>query len=161
MNSVIKIFYSGNRFKRMFNILLFTSLLLVVNYRFSNAQRFYSSAPKSIPENQNFNLSFTLENAQGSNLRLPPLNDFTIVGGPSTSTSMQIMNGNMSQSQTYTYVIRPKKQGTFKIGKASIDVNGNTLQSNELTIEVTAPAARQQSGQDHCRADAFANGGIT
>lgn len=129
------------------SVTVFLSVFLFFNINISIAQQFSASAPKSIPENQNFNLSFTLENAQGNNLQLPPINDFTITGGPSTSTSMQIMNGSMTQSQTYTYTLRPKKQGTFKIGKASISVNGATLYSNELTVTVTAPSSKPQRQQ--------------
>ncbi|MEO6168376.1 MAG: BatD family protein, partial [Chitinophagales bacterium] len=118
---------------------------IFINYQLSSAQvKFYVSAPKSIPENQNFNLVYTIENANGSNLRLSSLNDFSLLGGPSSSTSMRIINGAVSQSASYTYVLRPKQQGTFKIGKATIEVNGSTIESNELTIEVTAPSSKPQ-----------------
>jgi hypothetical protein len=60
---------------------------------------------------------------------------------------MQIINGNVTQSASYTYVLRPKQQGTFKIGKATVEINGNVVESNELTIEVTAPSSRAQSQQ--------------
>ena len=110
--------------------------------------KFSAAALNSIPENQNFNLSFTLQNSNGKNLRLPAINDFTVVGGPSTSSSTTIMNGSVSQSETYTYVLRPKKQGTFKIGKASIDAGGTTLYSNEVSITVTAPSAQKPKQQN-------------
>ncbi|HUM46550.1 MAG TPA: BatD family protein [Chitinophagales bacterium] len=127
------------------SFLLFT-ISFLINYPSSSAQvKFYVSAPKSIPENQNFNLVYTIENANGSNLRLPLLSDFSLLGGPNSSTSMRIINGAVSQSASYTYVLRPKQQGTFKIGKATIVVNGNTIESNELTIEVTAPASQPQT----------------
>lgn len=109
--------------------------------------RFSASAPSSVAENQNFNLTFTLENANGRNLRPPSLSDFTVLGGPNTSSSMQIINGSVSQSASYTYVLRPKQQGSFKIGKASIEANGTTYESNELTIQVTAPSAQQPAQQ--------------
>src|SRR4030095_618705 len=74
-------------------------LLVVFIHQPSSAQvRFSASAPNSIPENQNLNLTFTLESANGSNLRLPPMSDFSLLGGPSTSTSMQIINGSVTQS---------------------------------------------------------------
>ncbi len=106
--------------------------------------KFYASAPKSIPVNSNFQIGFTLENANGSNLKPPAFSDFQVLGGPNTSTSMQWVNGNVTQSVTYNYVLRPKNQGTFKIGKGSIVVSGATLESNELTIQVTSPVTQQQ-----------------
>lgn len=124
------------------------SLVMLLFAATSIAQvRFYASAPKSVAENQNFNLTFTIENANGRNLKLPSLNDFTLLGGPSSSTSMQSINGAVSQSASYTYVLRPKQQGTFKISKATVEVNGNIMESNELTIVVTAPSAQQPSRQ--------------
>jgi hypothetical protein len=109
--------------------------------------KFYASAPKSVPVNQAFQLSYTLENANGGSLKLPPLNDFQLIGGPNTSTNMQWVNGNVTQSVTYTYVLKPKKEGTFKIEKAGIQVSKVTMESNELTIEVTKAAAQSQTQQ--------------
>ena len=106
--------------------------------------KFYASAPKTIPVNQTFQLKYTLENANGGNLKLPALNDFQLIGGPNTSTSMQWVNGNVTQSVTYSYVLKPKKEGTFKIGKATITVSGVNMESNEVTVEVGKPVQQQQ-----------------
>ncbi len=106
--------------------------------------KFSMSAPKSVPVNQNFQLNVTLENANGSNLRLPNTNDFQVLSGPNTSSSMQWVNGTVSQAVTYSYILKPKQEGTFKLGKASITVSGVNMESNELTIEVGKPAAAQQ-----------------
>jgi hypothetical protein len=123
-------------------------LLLLGCHQLVNAQaKFYASAPKSVPVNQAFQLSYTLENANGGNLKLPPLTDFQLISGPSTSTNMQWINGNVSQSITYTYVLKPKKEGTFKLGKGSIQVSGVTMESNELTIDVTQAVAQPQAQQ--------------
>ncbi|MBK7147694.1 MAG: protein BatD [Bacteroidetes bacterium] len=113
-----------------------------------NAQvKFYATAPKSAAANQNFQLNYTIENGQGSNLKVPNLNDFQVLGGPNTSTSMQWVNGNVTQSVTYSYILRAKKEGTFKIGRASVNIGGANLESNELTIEITKAVAQQQQAQ--------------
>ena len=117
---------------------------------FSQA-KFYAAAPKSVPQNSNFQLSFTIENGNGTNLKPPSISDFQVLGGPNTSTSMQWVNGNVTQSVTYNYILRPKNQGTFKIGKATIQVAGVTLESNEVAIAVTAPVAAQQQQQQRQR----------
>lgn len=106
--------------------------------------KFSIAAPKSVAVNQNFQLDITLENGNGSNLRPPAFNDFQVLGGPNTSTSMQWVNGNVTQSVTYSYVLKPKQEGTFKIGKASITVSGVNMESNELTIDVTKAVAQPQ-----------------
>ncbi len=120
--------------------------------------KFYASAPKSVPVNQGFQLSYTLENANGGNLKLPSLSDFQVIGGPNTSTNMQWVNGNVSQSVTYTYVLKPKKEGIYKIAKASIQVSGVTMESNELSIEITKAVAQPQAQQRQRNAfDPFAD----
>jgi hypothetical protein len=125
--------------------LVVISLLLCLS---SLAQvKFYASAPKSAAVNQNFQLNYTIENGQGTNLKVPSLNDFQVLGGPNTSTSMQWVNGNVTQSVTYSYILRAKKEGTFKIGRASVNISGANLESNELTIEITKAVAQQQQAQ--------------
>jgi hypothetical protein len=133
-------------------VFLLSCALYVVS--FSQA-KFYASAPKSVPQNSNFQLGFTIENRNGTNLKPPAFTDFTLVGGPNTSTSMQWVNGNVTQSVTYNYILRPKNQGTFKIGKGSIQVSGVTMESNELTIQVTAPVAQQQQHRQRNPFDPF------
>ncbi|MCX6197906.1 MAG: BatD family protein [Bacteroidetes bacterium] len=123
-------------------------LLSIVYCLSSSAQaKFYASAPKSVPLNSNFQLSLTIENGNGTNLKPPAVSDFQVLGGPNTSTSRQWVNGNVTQSVTYNYILRPKNQGAFKIGKASIVVSGVTMESNEISIEVTAAVAQQQQQQ--------------
>ncbi len=99
-----------------------------------------------------FTLSFVLTNAGtggGRNLKLPSLDKFRIMMGPSTSTSMQIINGAVSSSATYSYVLQPKEIGKFTIGTASIEAGGATYSSRPITIEVVkaAPRPKQQTQQ--------------
>ncbi len=139
-----------------FRIFALALLLSMVGCQWSFSQaKFYASAPKSVPQNSNFQLSYTLENANGSSLKPTAVNDFQVLGGPNTSTSMQWVNGNVTQSVTYNYILRPKNQGTFKIGKASIVVSGVTMESNEVSVEVTAPVAAQQQQQQRRQRNPF------
>ena len=118
--------------------------------------KFYANTnTKTIPLNQNFQLNFVVENGQAKTLTPPNLNDFQVLNGPNTSQSMQWINGNMSQSVTYSYILRPKKEGVFKIGKGSANIEGANVESNELSITVTAPA--QQQAQQQRRRDPFAD----
>ena len=133
-------------------VFLLSCALYVVSF---SQTKFYASAPKSVPQNSNFQLGFTIENGNGTNLKPPAFTDFTLVGGPNTSTSMQWVNGNVTQSVTYNYILRPKNQGTFKIGKATIQVAGVTMESNELSIQVTAPVAQQQQQRQRNPFDPF------
>lgn len=69
------------------------------------------------------------------NVNLPDFSEFAIVGGPSTSTSFQIVNFDMKASKTYTMVLMPKNVGTFRIGAASIKYKGKIY--NSKTVDVT------------------------
>lgn len=126
----------------------FLALLFIMScHQLFSQAKFYAAAPKSVPLNSNFQLSFTLENGNGNGLKPPAFTDFQLLGGPNTSTSMQWVNGNVTQSVTYNYILRPKNQGTFKIGKGTIVVSGVTMESNEVSVQVTAPVAQQQRQQ--------------
>jgi len=144
---------NGNRLKLIAACVFLLSIVSCLP-SFSQA-RFSASAPKSVPQNSNFQLSYTLENGNGSNLKPPAITDFQVLGGPNTSTSMQWVNGNVTQSITYSYILRPKNQGTFKIGKGSIQVAGVTMESNEVTVQVTAPVAAQQQQRQRNPYDPF------
>lgn len=86
--------------------------------------------------NETFQITFTLENADGKNFTPPPFTDFYKLGGPNQSTSMQFINGNMSRSISFSYFLQPKSEGTFTISPATIEVQGRTLKTNSVTIEV-------------------------
>lgn len=103
--------------------------------------RFVMSAPNAVEMGKQFRLSFTL-NERGTNLTLPPdlTSNFDVLMGPSTgqSTSIQTINGRTTTEVTfsYTYILKSKKEGTFEIRPASIEVNGKVFESNSLKIQV-------------------------
>ena len=122
-------------------------LISLLSSAFINAQtKFTVSAPNVVAVGENFRLTYTL-NAQGSNLRVPAFKDFSIISGPnaSTSSNMSIVNGQVSQSVTYTYTyfLQATKEGKYKIDAATISAGGKDYQSNTLSIEVV----KNQSGQ--------------
>ena len=83
-----------------------------------------------------FTATFTLHNADGRDFQPPKFKDFNILSGPSTTTSVQIINGRRSESRGYSYQLQPKKIGVFTIGPATIKANGQTLRTNPFKIEV-------------------------
>jgi hypothetical protein len=96
---------------------------------------------------ERFTLSFELQNAgagAGRNLQLPDLSDFVMLGGPNQSSSMQFINGVVSSSVTYTYVLQPKAVGKWTIGPATIEAGGKTLTSAPIALEVVKGSPRPQ-----------------
>lgn len=80
-------------------------------------------------------VSFTVNNMNVEDFSPPDFEGFR-VQGPSSSTSMSIINGRKSQSITYTYILAPSKMGTFKLKSASIKTDEGTFETEEKTIEV-------------------------
>jgi hypothetical protein len=125
---------------------LLLSLLLITGCVLY-AQKFTASVSKNrVAVGEVFQLDFSI-NASGKNFTPPSFNDFSVYSGPNQSTSMQIVNGSMSQSITLSYYLAAKKEGTFTIGPASISVGGTALQSNPINIEVAKGSAGQQQTQ--------------
>ncbi len=99
------------------------------------------SAPNAVEMGKQFRLSFTL-NERGTNLKLPTdlSSNFDILMGPSTgqSTSIQTINGRTTTevSYSYTFILQAKKEGSFEIRPASIEVGGKVFESNSIKIEV-------------------------
>ena len=115
---------------------------------------FKAVAPNAVVMGQQFRLAYTVNaEAKASDLRIPELTDFEVLMGPSlaTSSSTQIINGNVSSevAYTFTYILMPKKEGTFNIGAASIKVKGANYTSNSLSVKVLPPdkAAEANGGQ--------------
>jgi hypothetical protein len=134
---------------RITYLYLLVCVLLFSLPGFSQQVNFTMEAPKIVEIGEQFRLAFTL-NAQGQNLKLPELSDFEVLMGPSTSqsSSFQIINGVSSQSVSFSYlfVLRAKKEGRFTINPASINVNGTSVTSNTLTVEVVKGSAKPSGG---------------
>ena len=134
---------------RVKHLYLLVCILLISLQGISQQVNFTMEGPKIVELGEQFRLAFTL-NAKGQNLKLPELSDFDVLMGPSTSqsSSFQIVNGVSSQSVSFSYlfILRAKKDGRFNIGPASINVNGTTVSSNPLTIEVVKGSAKPSGG---------------
>ena len=62
-----------------------------------------------------------------------------MIQGPSQSVSQSWINGKVSFSQSYSYIIEPKRRGELIIDAASIKYNGGTLNSKMIKIIVLDP----------------------
>lgn len=123
---------------------IFSTILLLICTGLLAQVDFSANAPKTVVVGNQFRIAYSL-NASGSDLRTPSLDGFRLLAGPSTSSSMSIVNGDVSRSQTYTYVLLAQKEGTYTIPPATIKVKGETVQSNPLTITVVKSSAQAQS----------------
>ena len=122
----------------LFFLFLFTTGLAAR----ANEISFKASAPQSVVMGEQFRLTYVI-NAEGKDLRVQEMPDFEVLMGPSQSTSYSTswVNGKSTSETTvsYTYILMPKKEGTFTIAPATIKVKDATYTSNGLSIKVLPP----------------------
>jgi hypothetical protein len=85
---------------------------------------------------QRLRVDFTVNRQGADHFELPKLEEFEVVGGPSSSINQSWINGKSSYKQTYTYIIKPKRVGVFSIPSASISYQGNRIESNPVEVTV-------------------------
>ena len=94
---------------------------------------------KQVVVGEQFQVSYELS-GDGKNFEAPNFNNFEIVGGPfsSSSSSVQIINGSVTKTNTntYSFYLRAIKEGKFTIPAATITVNKKKVKSNTFDIEV-------------------------
>ena len=93
------------------------------------AQSFTASVDNTtVGLNDRFQVTFTFEGNDVNNLSNfspPDFTGFMVLSGPNQSTSMQIINGAVSASLSYSFYLQPKNLGKYTIGRASIQYKGN------------------------------------
>lgn len=106
-----------------------------------------TASKQTVGTGEQFQITFSF-NASGRSFQGPDLSDFQVLSGPNQSTSMQIVNGSVSQSVSFSYYLAAKNTGTFKIGPASIEYEGKRIASNviQLTVTKSAQSAQQSKG---------------
>ncbi len=92
-------------------------------------------------ENERLRVDFKM-NKDGDNFNPPDFANFDVIGGPNTSVSNSWMNGVRSYAKTYSYFLSPKRQGTLKIGEATIEIEGEIYRTKDVNVLVTAPVQR-------------------
>jgi hypothetical protein len=138
-------------------LVLLLSLLLCNLAQAQEASFTASVSRNKVTVGEQFQLSFTL-NTNASNFNPPDLNNFIIYSGPNQSSSMQIINGSVSQTISMNYVLAAKKEGKITIGSASIQVGNKLLNTKPIVIEVSKSNG-QSSAQGSGNSAAKGNNG--
>ena len=121
--------------------ILLTFLLLAVTstLAFADDVTFVASAPRSVAVNQQFRLSYKVNRVNVNEPAISEVSGLQVLSGPhrSTQQSYSNINGKMeaSESVTFTYILMATQEGEFTIPAASINVAGNKISSNSLTIK--------------------------
>ncbi len=83
-----------------------------------------------------FQLKFNLRNASGKHFVPPSFEGFEVVSGPNQTAISSIFNGEISQSQSYSYYLKPLDIGNYFIEPARITTDEAVLESPPIEINV-------------------------
>ena len=125
-----------------------------------NNLTFTASAPEAVEVGDQFRLSYTVNTQKVKDIRMPSISDFKILMGPSRSAYSQSINGNRSESITFTYILLAEKEGTFTIPGATIIADGKQMISNSVKIKVLPADQHNDSGSSR-QSDGRSNGSTT
>lgn len=109
-----------------------------------------SVSKSKVALSERFQLTLTVNNGGTlKDFRPPAMADFIVMGGPNQSSSTMIVNGKVTSSVSYSYVLQPKNIGKFTIGAAYVKSNDKTLSSQPIAIEVVdKPTSTQNNTVD-------------
>jgi hypothetical protein len=107
------------------------------------AQKFTVKAPSIVAVNSKFQIVYTVENAKVESLMPPLFSDFTVIAGPAQSFSSYNVNGNVTESVSFTYFVQATKEGIFEIPAAEVKLpDGTSMKSEKISIEVIKDAPK-------------------
>ncbi|MDQ6756389.1 MAG: BatD family protein [Bacteroidota bacterium] len=144
MNRALHSFFTGIFYKSLL-LLLF---IIPVSSAFGQVKFFAECPDRIIGKNDYLQIQFTVENAGNiENINPPSFKNFTIVSGPNQQSSMSNINGNVKQSVSIGFVLKPLSTGTFSIGSATAKIDGKEYHSNPINIEVNnSPSSNKSKG---------------
>lgn len=107
-----------------------------------------TASSTNVEVGEQIQITFSLNTTNGKNFQPPNFKGFTVLAGPSRSMSTQIINGQISSSLSFIYILSADVEGTYTIEPARITVDGNVLSSNPITIKVVKGSKKaSQQGQ--------------
>jgi hypothetical protein len=134
--------------KRNTRFLILSLFIILSSVSSIFAQKFTCSVNRnSVEVGEQIQISFKLENADGGNFKAPLFKGFTILMGPSQSSQTSWINGKVSRSLAYIYVLRAEMPGQHTISSADIKTASGALHSNPVTITVTKPNGKSNQAQ--------------
>jgi hypothetical protein len=137
--------------------LLLSFLVLGFTSFAQNAFLSATASKSTVGVGEQFQVTFTL-NCDGQNFRSPDLSSFNVLSGPNKSSSISIVNNSYTQSISFTFFLQPKAEGNFKIGPASIEVQGKRINSNIINLTVVKGSPQQGNNQNNNQGNNQASG---
>jgi len=142
----------NSHLKYIVRIILLLAVAFISTSKSSFAQSFTaSSSATTVGVSEQFQVSFTFsgDDINGiKNFRAPDFKEFLTLSGPNQSTNMSVINGSVSASRTFSFIIQPRQVGRATIGSASIDYKGKNYQTSPIKIEVVKVSQAQSQAKN-------------
>ncbi len=96
---------------------------------------------KRVVEGQSITFEIRSERGRIQTATLLGLKDFELLSGPSTSHSVQILNGAVTSISSYKWTLLPKRSGRLEIPAQTVTVDGKRVHTRSIAIQVEPAAA--------------------
>tara|TARA_R110000850_G_scaffold271031_2_gene404708 strand:- start:100468 stop:102231 length:1764 start_codon:yes stop_codon:yes gene_type:complete len=130
------------------NFLLITALFFLAGSVLAQVKFEAKVSKEKLGVNERLRVDFEM-NQDGDNFQPPNFNGFRIVAGPNQSVSNMWINGKRTYSKTYSYFLSPTARGSFTLGQASIEIDGETYKTIPIDVEVTAAVDEPKDGENN------------
>ena len=124
------------------------TLMFLLSSLTGAAQTLKVEGPGVVAADETFRIVFTADGRM-SDFEWPGTDDFDVVWGPQkgSMSSTSIVNGKRTSThqETVTYLLQPRKTGTFTLPGATASVDKNSVSSSTLKIEVVAAGGQTQT----------------
>ena len=124
------------------------TLMLLLSALTGAAQTLKVEGPGVVSADETFRIVFTADGRM-SDFDWPGTDDFDVVWGPQkgSMSSTSIVNGKRTSThqETVTYLLQPRKTGTFTLPGATATVDKNSVSSSTIKIEVVAAGGQTQT----------------
>jgi len=134
----------AKRFNIAIGLIIF--LFCFQGYPVAKEINFSASVDKSeISVDEEINLNILVSGDVGSipQPKLPSLSDFEVYSS-GRSQNISFVNGRLSSSVSFNYVLVPKNKGQFTIGSAEVEIDNKAYRTQPMNITVTdAPSVSQ------------------
>lgn len=133
----------------------YLAILFLLVLQGVSAQVEFKATPSrtKIGVNEKVRVEFNM-NKDGDNFVPPSFQGFQ-ASGPGQMISNSWVNGKVTYSKSYTYVLQPKAKGTFTVGQATIEIDGQVYKTSPFKIVVGDAVANPNPQQQPQRYNPF------
>lgn len=121
---------------KKFALTIWGLLLVAVSTTTAQEGRFFAQvSTDTILLGNVIQVTFVANNVAGK-FEAPRFENLQVISGPNTSTSMSMVNGDVSQRASYTYILNSDDIGAFVIPPAYLDTADGALETEPIEIFV-------------------------